>query len=230
MVQNFVGPFTKPRMYLVLVTQVLFRLDSNLRVHDVVSTHWRLSASESSLFHFRSGGRECHSDPHEKFTFTFLMSYGRGECQPEKSSMKISVFHFRCLCVYGGEGWNPPSLPKLGSLRIRTSHPFEYSGWLDQNVTHLCCCIGMFSISFDQNANIPHKLGNFLRSLIGGSRISQMGRGANPWGGGGRGFNPLFGKFFAKNCIKLKEIGTGACVPSNPLDPQMELALAIKIY
>ena len=31
----------------------------------------------------------------------------------------------------------------------------------------------------------------------------------------------LFGQIFAKNCTKMKEIGSGGCVPSAPLDPPM---------
>ena len=44
----------------------------------------------------------------------------------------------------------------------------------------------------------------------GGSRISQTGV-ANPWVWGE---NLLFGKIFAKNCMKMKEIGPAGGCPS----------------
>ena len=36
--------------------------------------------------------------------------------------------------------------------------------------------------------------------------FSRRGRGANPWDWGD---NLLFGKIFAENCMKMKEIGSG---------------------
>ena len=45
-----------------------------------------------------------------------------------------------------------------------------------------------------------------LLQCSGGSRISQMGGGTNPPGGGE---NLLFGKIFAKNCMKMMEIERG---------------------
>ena len=74
---------------------------------------------------------------------------------------------------------------------------------------------------------------SFLKLIInifsGGSRIELTGWGANPcvWGK-----NLLYGKIFATNYMKMKEIGlrTGTRVPRTPaLDPPMKTKVAIYV-
>ena len=54
--------------------------------------------------------------------------------------------------------------------------------------------------------------------------IAVAGQGFLRWGGVNAwvwGENLSFSKIYAKNCIKMKEIGPGASAPGTPLDPPM---------
>ena len=80
------------------------------------------------------------------------------------------------------------------------------------------------------NYHLPYYSLKFVVNLSGRSRISQTG-GANFQGGGA---NLLFGQFFTKNCIKMKEFGPGGGGVRpwrHPLDPPMNLFVqCIKYY